>query len=223
MALIVGSGDGLDVLSGGSENDFTVTGTLNGTSGVVDAVTVRSLLVTTPAVDTQDSTGSSNTSGVYSVDVMKNTDTYLEFAKIGYATLNSAFDSYSQDTAGVDFEMLLIGEAETDIDTAFAGMVFALPDKAWLAVNVETIAGAEVDGATVGTSLTAGGGGALNCDGTLTGANITTALPACVPPRVGPMYLAYFDAAAEVTISVGGSAVVAPVRVGELTSVTFVQ
>jgi hypothetical protein len=59
----------------------------------------------------------------------------------------------------------------------------------------------------------------LNCDGTLTGANITTALPPCNPDREGPMYLAYFDGDAEITVTVAGSAgdVVAPVRMGEAT------
>jgi hypothetical protein len=43
----------------------------------------------------------------------------------------------------------------------------------------------------------------INQGGELTGGNITSALPAC-NPRIGPMYLAYYDAPTNVDVTVNG-------------------
>jgi len=90
-------------------------------------------------------------------------------------------------------------------------------------VNVEDSAGNEVDGVTITPSSSPAGGGALKCDGTLSGSNVTVA-PPCVPERAAPMYLAYYDADAEIGITITGSpALRAPLRVGEVTYIVVVQ
>jgi len=222
FAGIVGSGESFRDISIGSD-EVSIVGTLTGSGGFLDGVTVRAMVLTSPATDSQESMTTSNTSGVYSIDVAENTDIYFEFSEAGFATLNTQFNTFADDTSGIDADLLLTNEANDVLDAAFMGMMFTLPDRAWLIVDVENAAGDEVDGATITTAPVAVGGGALNCDGTLTGGDITTAIPACNPARSGPMYLVYFDADVEVTITVGTQALVAPVRVGEFTDIRVVQ
>lgn len=219
---IIGSGESFRDISIGSD-EVTVVGTLTGSGGLLDGVTVRSFVLTSPATDSQESVATSNTSGVYSIDVPENADIYFELSNAGFATLNTQFNLFADDTSGIDADLLSTGEANDVLDTAFMGMMFTLPDRAWLIVDVENSAGDEVDGATITTAPAAVGGGALNCDGTLTGGDITTAIPVCDPARTGPMYVAYFDADVEVTITVGTQALVAPVRVGEFSDIRVVQ
>jgi len=196
---------------------------LDGTS--VDGVTVTSMLVTTAATDDVQSTTSTDANGAYTLNILSDTDTYFEFSKIDLATINTEFMQFAQDTADLDYGMILTTDVEALIDVTFGGMALDLADKAWLALNVVDANGDEADGVEITTTPGVVGGGALNCDGTLTGANITTALPPCNPERAGPMFLAYFDGDAEITVTVAGSAgdVVAPVRVGEATFFEVIQ
>lgn len=196
-----------------------VSGTTDLDGAPEDGVTVTSVLVTTAATDDVQSTTTSDANGAYTLTVLSDTDTYFEFSKANLATINTQFMQFAQDTAGLDYGMILATDVEAVIDATFGGMAFDLADKAWFALNVIDANGDEVDGVAITTTPAVVGGGALNCDGTLTGANITAAQPPCNPERGGPMFLAYFDGDAEITVTVAGSAgdVVAPVRVGEAT------
>lgn len=67
-------------------------------------------------------------------------------------------------------------------------------------INVQDASGDDVAGVTIAPDPSPSGGGALNCDGTFSGSNIT-ADPTWVPDRTTPMYLAYYDADAEIEIT----------------------
>jgi hypothetical protein len=224
LAAIIGSGgSSTDEPIFDSNTTVELSGMLDEGGAAFPGATIKAFLVTMPATDDEQATAISDTSGHYTIEILRNRDTYLEVSNAGYATLNSRFGAFDQDTPGLNFGMILEGEAEGVIDAAFGGMAFDLADKAWLAINVEDSSGNEVDGIGVTTTPAIAGGGALNCDGSLTGADITATIPACNPARGGPMYLAYYDADAEVSITATGTAdaPVAPVRVGEVTVVSI--
>jgi len=190
---------------------------LNGTA--TEGVTVTSMLVTTAATDDVQSTTTSDANGDYTLTILSDTDTYFELSGTDLATINTQFMQFPQDTAGLDYGVVSATDVEAVIDAAFGGMALDLADKAWFALNIVDANGDEIDAVTITSVPGVVGGGALNCDGSLTGANITAAQPPCEGERGGPMFLAYFDSDAEITVTVTGNAgdVVAPVRVGEAT------
>lgn len=65
--------------------------------------TIKAFLVTTPATDDGQATATSDASGHYTIEVLRNRDTYLELSNAGYATLNSRFGAFDQDTPGLNF------------------------------------------------------------------------------------------------------------------------
>ncbi len=199
------------------------SGTTSSAGGTLSDVGVKSYLVTAPATDGEQSSASSDASGEYSISVLKDTDTYLEFSKTDYVTLNTTFYAIPEDTPGMNISLLALTEFESIINTAFAGLMLSPADKAWIAVNVASDNGVEADGVAITTTPSAAGGGALYCDGTLTGGDFTSAIPACTPGQRGMMYLAYFDTDTKVLVSAGDGAEtsVAPVRSGELTTVSI--
>jgi hypothetical protein len=83
--------------------------------------------------------------------------------------MRTQYEAFSENTTGLDFEILSVANAETIIDTAFGGMMLDLADKAWLVVIVEDSMGIEVDGATITPEPMPAGGGALLCDGMFSG------------------------------------------------------
>ena len=168
-----------------------------------------------------EDTATTNASGSYMVTVIENASVYFEVQASGYATVNSEIVSFATNQTGLNISIPTIAEAEAIIDAAFGGMALNLADKAWLAINVYNAGGDEQNGVTVSVTPIAAGGGAANCDGTLTGGNVTSA-PPCNPARDGVMYLAYYDANTTVDISVSDDSASAPVRMGEVTFVELV-
>jgi len=214
-----GSGGGTPASVIPPEATVVVSGTIDLDGVVTDGISVTSMLVVTAATDGVQSTTTSDANGDYTLTILSDTDTYFEIAKADLATINTQFMQFPQDTAGLNYGMILVTDVEALIDAAFGGMALDLSDKAWLAINIVDANGDEIDGVTITSVPGVVGGGALNCDGSLTGANITAAQPPCNPERGGPMFLAYFDSDAEITVTVTGGAgdVVAPVRLGEAT------
>ena len=181
-----------------------VSGTLSSSIGPVDGATLKSLTIVAET-DTEQSTSTSDASGAFSISVQQGTQSYLEFSKTGFATRNSPFFFVAQNISAVNIAMLSESDAGSIIGTAFGGMMLSLADKAWLAIDVRDATGSEISGVFITSTPLPNGGGALFCNGTLTGANVTAASPPCNPPRAGPMYLAYFDAARQVGVSVSGA------------------
>ena len=197
-------------------------------SGILshDGTPVDGALVTAYRADppnTPVTVTDTDAAGSYTATILLGISTHLSFDKLGFAVLNTQYKTFTQNATGLDFETVLAADAETVIDIAFNGMDLDLADKAWLAIDVQDPSGDDVAGVTITPDSLPAGGGALNCDATLSGGN-TTADPACVSDRTGPMYLAYYDADAEIIITISGSSPIsAPVRMGEITFIVVEQ
>ena len=165
----------------------------------------------------------SDGAGLYGASVNQAAASYLEFSKTDFATFNSPSFSISADISAVNVSMYPTPIANQIIGAATGGMALTLPDKGWLAINVYDGTGNEVSGVTLTSTPAQSGGGALFCNGTPNGTNVTDATPPCIPARIGPMYLAYFDNSVDVSVTATGSSdvVAAPVRVGEITVMEF--
>ena len=221
---VIGSGDGFGDLVE-SDDDVDLSGRVQTEDGTaLENVLIEAFLEDT--VDIVQGSTSSDEAGAWSIVVPESEALTLRYSLVDYATQNTRFDSYSTNTSGQDIELVTAADAETIIDTAFEGLEFSLSDKAWLAIDVVDVGGNEVDGATVSVDPDEDGGGATFCDGTLTGSNITAAVPLCVPERDGPMVLFYFDASQSsvaITVSDISGSISAPLRLGQITSVTVQQ
>lgn len=226
MAVLVG----IVIFSGCSEDEIVIQpgpSTVE-LSGILshDGTPVDGALVTAYRADppnTPVTVTDTDAAGSYTATIILGVSTHFTFDKLGYAVLNTQYRAFSENTSGLDFEVVLAADAETVIDIAFDGMGLDLADKAWLAIDVQDASGDDVAGVTITPDSSPNGGGTLNCDGTLSGGN-TTADPACVSDRTGPMYLAYYDADTEITIAISGSsAISAPVRLGAVTFIVVEQ
>ena len=218
-----GSGGGDDVVILPEDNTVELSGIYS-----ADGTPLEGALVTPYAIGEPDAPmftpKATDATGAYTIDVFADTPVSFEFSKLHFATLRTQYESFKENSTGLDFETLSVVDAKVIIDTAFGGMMLDLADMAWLAINVTDSTGVAVDGATITPNLAPAGGGALLCDGTFSGTSITIA-PPCVPDRSGPMYLAYFYADVEISIAVSGSptTISAPLRVGELTFIDVEQ
>lgn len=221
-----GGGGGGDEPTAGNDlsinpNLVDISGTISAAQGPVDGVGVTSYKLIAPATDDMQADTTTDAEGGFSLSVPKFADTYLQVEKPGYATANTQFSTFGAEKTGVDLPLVSVAEAEQLIDAAFGGFGLGLADRAWLMINVEDVNGNEVNSVPITTTPEVAAGGALDCDGTFTGGNYTTAYTGCVGR--GAMYLAFFDEDSEVTIFAGdgASSRVAPVRLGELTAVTI--
>lgn len=181
----------------------------------VEDATVSAFLAGTP--DVPEAITTSNELGEYLLTVLASTPLSRQYSKAPlFATVNTIYRSFGADTAGLDFELLSVVDAAKAINDAFVGM-WGVNDKAWLWISIVD-SGNEVADVIITTDAIADGGGPLDCDGLYSGLGMTIA---CDPARTGPMYLAYFDADAEIEILAEGGAIAfaasAPVRVGEIT------
>lgn len=216
-----GGGGGDTVVIDPSDTSVELSGVFSDGVMAIDGA-----LITPYAIDEPDapqfSSKDTDVSGAFTIVVVKDTPVSLAFSKFLFAPIRTQYTAYSVNTAGLDFKTVSVADAEVVIDNAFGGMMFDLADKAWLAIDVADSTGVNVDGVTITPTAAPSGGGALMCDGTLSGASITIA-PPCLPDRSSPMYLAYYDAGAEISIMVGSSKISAPVRVGEITIIDVEQ
>lgn len=164
---------------------------------------------------------STNSKGEFELKLPQGTELAVRFSAAGFTTVRSQFYSMTSHVTGLSIALQTTQMSETTIDTAFSGMALDLANKAWLAVDVLDEKLVEIDGAMVAVNPSATQGGTLLCDGTLTGGNITSALPACNPPRTGPMYLAYYDAPTNVEVTINGTeSYTSSVKVGDVAYVT---
>ncbi len=180
--------------------------------------------VSIEVVDTggrQIASATSNSIGEFELKVQQGIELAIRFSAAGFTTVRSQNYTLISHVTGLNIVLQPLQTTESIIDTAFSGMTLDLADKAWLAVDVLNEQLDEMDGAMVAVNPAPTQGGTLLCDGTLTGGNITSALPACDPPRTGPMYIAYFDAPTSVEVTINGIVTYkSSGRVGEVAYVT---
>ena len=165
-------------------------------------------------------TASDATTGNFSLPVLKDNSFYLRAGKTGFATVNTARTTLTVDEKGLEIAIPTEKEAQDVITLAFASNTPNLADKAWLVVDVALAAnGDEVNGATILPVPVPDAFVYTDCNGADVN-NIAT--EACLT-RVGPMYIAYFNASAPILVTVGSKTQTANVILGEITVVEFEQ
>ena len=158
-----------------------------------------------------------DSSGNFSLQVLKNDAVFLRATKDSFATINSAKAPLSANVSGLDIGMPTEDEAQDVIDAAFTSMPVLL-NHAWLVVDIEDANGDGVSGQTITSTISPSAKVYTKCDGTDSGVNATTACPS---GRLSPMYIAYFDTAGEASVTVGSETRTAPIRMGEITALEF--
>lgn len=164
-------------------------------------------------------TTTNDTNGNFSIKVFKSSAVYLRASKGNYTTINSGKKTFNADESNFDIDMQTLNEAQDAINLAFSTMPPNFADKAWLIVDVISAAnGTDLSGKTiVAASNTAEA--YLDCNG-MAGATVTVA--GCTNRPTG-MYMAYFDAGSETTITVDTETQTAVLRKGEVTILEFKQ
>lgn len=172
-------------------------------------------------------TTTTNANGEYTLTVVKNIPVSIQISKPGsdVAIFNAAYFAADVNVSGIDFDVITSADVDSAIDPVFPGLTLG-GGQAWLAVMVMDASDNDIDGATITTTADPANladEAATTCTGLNSGDVVT--IGNCVPGRDGPMYLAYFSAENEVSVSVTGSTEpeIAPVRVGEVTVVEVVQ
>ena len=163
-------------------------------------------------------TTSDATSGNFSLQVFKGDSFYLHASKTGFATVNTARATLTVDEKGLEIGIPTEKEAQDVITLAYASAP-NLVDKAWLVVDVEDANGDEVNGAIILPLPAPDAFVYTDCNG----ADVNNIATEACPTRIGPMYIAYFNASAPILVTVGSKTQTANVRLGEITVLEFEQ
>jgi hypothetical protein len=233
MALIVVVGLGF-FLSGCITSDeianiilgeATISGVVtdDATGSAIDGVTVTAIdpsgARTYPAV-------TSDAAGHYSITINRDTPVYFRFQENStYVTMNSRLDSYAGDVSDMDMALYTTSRAQDVITQAFAFNP-SLVSWGWLFVDVVLSNGDDSSGITI-TADDSGGAlvdaTATLCDGTNSGDTVTIACSGS-NLRDGPMYIAYYNQDADITVTISGARSgqqQASVRMGQITYIKF--
>lgn len=203
---------------GGDNNEITVSGKTNNTSDTAEPdVSVEGVYIT-PG-DSTNPAVTSDTDGDFSLQLAENDSFYLRASKSGFVTNSTKKMSLSSDETNIVFEMLTGTETQDIINTAFISAP-QLFNHAWLTVDVITATGDEANDYGIILPVTPAGAVYTTCDGTDSGTSKTTDAP-CTTDRTGPMFIAYYDTAGDVIITVGDESQTVPIRIGEFTNLTF--
>lgn len=215
-----GGGGGGDTTQVVDDLTVTISGQITDSYGLsLPGVTIEGVY-NNPGDPLNPSTSSDN-NGNFSIEVLKGDVVYLHATKATYATINSGKWAYNANESGFDFGIPTTIEAQDAINLLFASNTPNLADKAWLVVDVISAAnGNDVAGQTI-TAVPAPATTAEaypDCNG-VPGATSTIA---CTN-RLSPMYMAYFDAGTNVSVTVAAETQTAVLRKGEITYLEFEQ
>ena len=201
-----------------SVKEVTVSGKTNNLSDTVEAdVNIEGIYIS--AGDPLNPIATSDANGDFSLQLLEDDSFYLRATKTGLVSTSTARASLSEDKTGIVIDMPTETEAQNIITTAF---VFdpQLVNHAWLLVDVANTAGDEVNGQFIALSATPAAAVYLACDGSDSGLTETNGAP-CPTDRPGPMYLAYFDTAGDVVVSIGSESQDTAIKIGEFTHLEF--
>ena len=217
--ILAGCGGSSDDAAGFVPQEFyTISGKISNLNDTGEPGVVVEGVYSSPG-DTLNPTTSTDSSGNFSLQVLKNDAVFLRATKDSFATINSAKAPLNVNVSGLDIGMPTDDEAQSVIDTAFSPATTLLVNKAWLVVDIEDANGDEVIGETITSTVSPAAEVYTECDGTDSGATATTG--PCPAGRPSPMYVAYFDAAGEASITVGSETQLAPIRMGEITYLEY--
>ena len=169
--------------------------------------------------DPLNPTTATDSSGDFSLQVLKNDAVFLRATKDSFATINSAKTPLNVNVSGLDIGMPTGAEAQSVIDAAFSSTTPPLVNHAWLVVDIEDENGEAVVGETITSSVSPTDAVYTDCNGA--DSNTTATTGPCPGGRPSPMYIAYFDAAVEANITVGSETQLAPIRMGEITYLEY--
>ena len=207
-------------LSGCSSSDSStpVTTTTVTVSGAVTSENIPEEGVSVKGIySATESTSPVTTSatGTYTLTVDANRAVSIQFSKSGLVTLNSGKEALTANVTGAEVDIPTTAQAQALIDAAFGNIPLA--SVAWLAVSVEDANSDEVAGVTISSNADAQV--YTDCNGNDIGATATIACP----NDSRPMYLAYYNAPVEDSVSAVADTQIAPVRTGEVTFLDFEQ
>lgn len=216
--LLYGCGGSDDVAQAIADEFVTVSGTISNLDDTGEPDVNVEGVYSSPGglANPSDTTDSS---GNFSLSVLKGDLVYLRATKDTFAIINSQKDALDVNLSGLEIDIPTEAEAESVINTAFSGSstLPALQNHAWLVVDVEYPNGAQVGGQSV-SSTRPPTGVYTACDGTDSTGSVTVA---CPPDSDVPMYIAYFDATGDSNIKVGTDTQTAPLRLGEIAALEF--
>ena len=204
-----------------SSTTATVSGTVQNLLDVGESGVALEAVYTTPG-DAGNVTTTTGTNGAFSLTVEKNRNVYLHISKSGFVNVNSEKGTLDADQTGEEIQIPTPLEMQTAITTAFEALAQnpTLVNHAWLVVDINDANDNEVGNVGISSVPAPAGEVYVNCDGTGSLGNATIACPG---GRVSTMYIAYFNASADVSVTAVGDTKTAPVRMGELTFLEFVQ
>lgn len=204
-----------------SSTTATVSGTVKNLSNVGEPGVAVEAVYTTPG-DAGNVTTTTDTNGAFSLTVEKNRSVYVHTSKSGFVNENSEKGTLDADETGHEIEIPTPAEMQAAITAAFeaSGQIPTVVNHAWLIVEIKDANDNEVGNAGISSVPTPAGEVYVDCDGT---DSLGLATIACPGGRVSTMYIAYFDATADVSVQAVGDTKTAPVIMGELTVLEFVQ
>lgn len=204
-----------------STTTATVSGTVKNLSDVGESGVAVEAVYTTPG-DAGNVTTTTGTNGAFSLTVEKNRSVYVHTSKSGFVNENSEKGTLDADATGLEIEIPTPVEMQAAITAAFEALQEnpVLVNHAWLVVELNDANDNEVGNAGISSVPTPAGEVYVNCDGT---GSLGKATIACPGGRESTMYIAYFNASADVSVQALGDTKTAPVRMGELTVLEFVQ
>lgn len=204
---------------GGDIIKVTVSGKTNNISDSAEpAVLVKGIYISSDDASNSETTSDDN--GDFTLQVNENDSFYLRASKSGFVSKSTEQMSLSSDVTDIVINIPTETEAQDIIDTAFS-LSPQLFNHAWLTVDVVTATGDEVNGESIALPATPAWAVYTACDGTDSDETETTGAP-CATDRYGTMYIAYYDTAGDVVVSVGEQSQTATVSIGEITSLKFV-
>jgi hypothetical protein len=196
-------------------SDISVSGVITDFNDApLPGVTVQGVYTSST---TENPITSTDSTGNFSLTLNANTAFYLNGSFLGYISTNTEMLNTTVSVADLNIAMPRGPETEAIIDAAFPTEQLAIVNHAWLAVDIVDENGNEVSGETITPAVTPSGFAYTNCDGTPSGGSTTIA---CLY-RDGPMYIAYFDAAAESTVTAVEQTKTAPLRMEQVTAVEY--
>jgi hypothetical protein len=216
--LLYGCGGSDDAAQAIADEFVTVSGTISNLNGTGEADVNVEGVYTSPDGLLNPST-TTDSSGNFSLSVLKGDLVYLRATKDTFAIINSQKGALDANVSRLEIDIPTEVEAESAINTAFSGSptLPVLQNHAWLVVDIEYPNGAQVGGQSV-TSTRPPTGVYTACDESDSGGNATVA---CPPDKDAPMYIAYFDATGDSNIKVGTETQTAPLRLGEIAALEF--
>jgi len=201
---------------GDTQTFLTISGTITDINDAAEPDVVVEGVLTSPG-DANNPTDTTDSNGAFSLQVLENSTVFMHATKDTFATINSQKGELTVDVLDLNIGIPTVTEAQGVIELAFGEATTPLQNKAWLVVDIENENGDQVSGKTITPNPAPAAFVYTECDGT--DGNSTTTV-AC-NDRLGPMYIAYFDAAGDVGVTVDSEIQIAPMRMGEITFLEF--